>query len=90
MRSGGDLLMDWISFGDKLPQVGQRIDIKFDDGKEFGDYGTLRTITDIKDLPDGSACFVGEAINGKAWSMCSDKYIGSIVRDSYYWRAVQS
>ena len=77
--------MDWITFGDQLPSVGSQIRIKFDDGSEFPhNYGIIRSISNIKELgPDD--CVIADHI-GESWSLCSDKYINSVVKDTYSWR----
>ena len=79
------LMKEWIFFGEQQPKVGQSIEIKIDN--EIVDYGTLKSIVDIKSLPLGSVVFVHESLKpGKAWSLSSERFVNSIVRDSYYWR----
>jgi hypothetical protein len=78
--------MDWISFGNRRPEIGQRIEIKFDNGEVLDDYGTVKSIVNHKDLPVGSVVWMGDSIRGDYWSLCSDRYVNSMVRDTYFWR----
>jgi hypothetical protein len=76
----------WISFGTSLPNVGDSIRIKFDDGTEFPkEYGVITSIRHIKDL-GGNDCIYMPVYSENAWTLDSDKYIGSIVKDTYFWR----
>lgn len=82
----------WVEFGNKLPKLGDNIEIMFDDGTLFdgsyGDrsYGKLTKIIDTRNLSGETCIITDKSIKGKAWSLCSDKYINSIVRHNYKWR----
>lgn len=79
-------MKNWIKFGEKLPKIGENINIKFDNGKEFPNnpYGIIKRITNIKDL-DADQTIVMEKRANNAWSLSSDKFVNSIVKDNYYW-----
>lgn len=80
-------MSNWIQFGQKLPQIGDCIDVKFDDGEEFSHnpYGRITRVVNVKDLGPNH-CVVTDKLGVESWSLNSDKFIGSVVKDSYYWR----
>jgi hypothetical protein len=79
----------WYRFSERLPALGDRIAIAFENGKEFtgNPYGTVTKITNVADL-DGESCVVsGDGFGTRAaWSLCSDRFVNSVVRSDYQWR----
>jgi len=77
---------NWISFAKERPKNGDSIDIAFEDKKSWkhNPYGKITSIRNIEDL-DSSHCVVMDT-RCKAWTMNSDKYVGSIVKPTYYWK----
>lgn len=78
---------NWISFAKERPKVGDSIDIAFEDKKSWNHnpYGKITSIKHVKDL-DSSHCIVMDTYNKDSWTINSNKYIGSVVKSTYYWK----
>jgi len=78
---------NWISFAKERPKIGDKIDLMLDDQTEWrhNPYGKLTSITNIKEL-GSNHCVVMDKYSENAWTMNSDKFIGSVVKGVYFWR----
>jgi len=67
---------DWLTFGVMLPKAGDNIEVIFPNANPL-DMGKVTRIIDVTNA---------NQLSDRAWSLSTDYYHNSVVRDTYPWR----